>query len=368
MNSRKSAAIIIFGLWSVAMACSPIAKILSTKAADVASMTPTELTIIPTEISTLTPTSAPIWPTSTTDPFLASFRSLKATEIWGQAGSEPGSLQNPRGIAVAPDGSVYVVETGNNRVQHFDPAGKLLHSWGTFSGTDALKAPNGEFNEPWGIAVGSDGSVYVADTWNHRIQKFSATGTFLKTWGLYQASDPEYQLFGPRAVAVDSQGRVFVADTGDKRIMIYASDGKYLNQIGAEGSGDGQLDEPVGLAFGLDGSLYVADAWNLRIQIFRELGGDWLYQTQWPIAVWEDTGIYNKPFLAVSGDGRVWATDPANSRVLVFNAEGKLLFDFGTSGNDGYSFAFPTGIAADAKGRIVIADSDNNRIMIFAGL
>jgi DNA-binding beta-propeller fold protein YncE len=72
--------------------------------------------------------------------------------------------------------------------------------------------------------------------------------------------------------------------------------------------------------------------------------------------------------LAVSGDGRVWATDPANSRVLVFDSEGKYLFGFGAFGTDDKSFAYPSGIAADAQGRIIIADSDNNRIMVFAGL
>jgi DNA-binding beta-propeller fold protein YncE len=368
MNYRKASAIFLLACWTVAIACSPVAKILSAKTAIAPSPTPADMTRTTTTTLAFTPTSAPTALAQPTNPYLSAYRPLKATEIWGQTETETESLSNPRGLAVGPDGSLYVADAGNNRIQHYDRTGNRLAPWGLFSGTDDTKAPAGEFNEPWGIAAGPDGSVFVADTWNHRIQKFSAAGTFLKTWGASQSADPDYKLFGPRSVAVDGKGRVFVADTGNKRIVIYDSGGNYLGQIGEAGKGSGQFDEPVGVAIGPDGSLYVADAWNRRIQVFRELGGVWQYQTQWPIAGWEDPSTENKPYLAVSGDGRVWTTDPANGHILVFDAAGKYLFMFGTSGSDDYSFAFPSGIAADAQGRILIADAGNNRIMVFAGL
>jgi sugar lactone lactonase YvrE len=302
------------------------------------------------------------------DPYVQSVRTLEADQIWSQAGVEPGSLQRPRGVAVAPDGSVYVADTNNHRIQHFDSSGNLLHSWGTFSGSDAGQAPVGTFNEPWGVAVGPDGSVYVADTWNFRIQKFSADGTFLAAWGSFTDSGSGYQLYGPRAVAVDANGRVFVADTGNKRITYYDSDGQYLGEIGGPGFDYGQFDEPVGLAFGLDGRLYVADTWNRRIQVFQEIGGSFIYLSEWTISGWEGQSTDTKPYLAVSSDGRVWVTDPGNARVLVFDADGAFLFTFGVFGTDASSFGMPTGIAADAGGRIIVTDTDNNRIMIFSGL
>ncbi len=302
------------------------------------------------------------------DPYAGAVREVSAAEIWSQAGTEPGSLQRPRGIAAAADGSVFVVDTNNHRVQHFDPAGTLINFWGSKSGADATQAATGQFNEPWGVAVGPDGSVYVADTWNFRIQKFSPDGTFLKAWGSSSGSDPNFNLYGPRAVAVDSQGRVFVADTGNKRIVIYDSEGNFLDKIGTGGFDSGQFDEPVGVAIGPDGRLYVADTWNRRVQVFQEAGGSWQYQKEWPIDGWEGESTDTKPYLAVSSDGRVWVTDPGNARVLVFDAEGIFLFTFGAFGKDSASFALPSGIAVGADGRVYVTDTDNNRIMVFAGL
>jgi predicted membrane-bound mannosyltransferase/DNA-binding beta-propeller fold protein YncE len=303
------------------------------------------------------------------DPYAGSVLMPEAEAIWGQMGMEPGlELQHPRGIAVAPDGSIYVADTGNHRIEHYDSGGKLLHYWGSFSGADAPQAPTGTFNEPWGVAVGPDGSVYVADTWNFRIQKFSPDGTFLTAWGSFTSLDPGYQLYGPRAIAVDSAGRVFVADTGNKRIVAYDSDGNYLQDFGGLGYEPGQFDEPVGLAFGPDGRLYVADAWNRRIQVFEEIEGAFIFQNEWPIIGWEGESTDTKPYLAVSRDGRVWVTDPGGMRVLVFDLDGNFLFTFGAFGTDSSSFAMPTGIAAGSDGLIYVTDTDNNRIMVFSGL
>ncbi|MBN2084785.1 MAG: glycosyltransferase family 39 protein [Anaerolineales bacterium] len=302
------------------------------------------------------------------DPYANSVRTLHADILWGQAGPEPGSLQRPRAIAAAPDGSVYVADTGNHRIQHFDPQGNLLHVWGSFSGPDAALAPEGTFNEPWGVAVDSEGSVYVADTWNFRIQKFSPDGAFLAVWGSYTHEGEGFQFYGPRAIAVDSRDRVFVADTGNKRITVYDSDGGYLMPIGQPGFDYGQFDEPVGLGFGPDGRLYVADTWNRRIQVFEEVRGEYIYLMEWVIDGWEGQSTDTKPYLAVSEDGRVWVTDPGNARVLVFDADGNFLFTFGLFGDDAASFALPTGIAVGRDGRIFVTDTDNNRIMLFSGL
>jgi predicted membrane-bound mannosyltransferase/DNA-binding beta-propeller fold protein YncE len=302
------------------------------------------------------------------DPYANGVRMVQATDIWSQGGVEPGQLTRPRAVAAAPDGSIYIADTGNNRIQHFDAQGNLLHVWGSFSGTDAAQAPDGTFNEPWGLAVGADGSVYVADTWNFRIQKFTADGKFIKSWGASTNPEPAYQFYGPRAIAIDSQGRVFVADTGNKKITIFDSDGNYLGEIGGPGFDYGQFDEPVGLGFGPDGRLYVADTWNRRVQVFQEVDGRFVYLTEWPIVGWEGQSTDTKPYLAVSADGRVWVTDPGNARVLVFDADGNFLFTFGMYGNDAASFALPTGIAVDAAGRIFVTDTDNNRIMVFEGI
>ena len=125
------------------------------------------------------------------DPYEGKQITLDADQVIGSPGTEPGLFQNPRDMVIAPDGSLYIADTGNHRIQHLAPDGTVLHVWGRFANLTAGEAPGGTFNEPWGIAVSPDGTVYVADTWNHRIQRFTPEGEFLNMWGFFgQAETP----------------------------------------------------------------------------------------------------------------------------------------------------------------------------------
>ena len=126
-----------------------------------------------------------------TDPYQARMIQLTADQLIGQAGSQPGKFNAPRGLAVAADGSLYVADSRNHRIQHFSTDGALINTWGSFADIAAGQAPGGTFNEPWDVAVGKDGSVYVTDTWNHRIQVFTPDGKFIRMWGYFgQAETP----------------------------------------------------------------------------------------------------------------------------------------------------------------------------------
>ena len=298
---------------------------------------------------------------------------LAADAVWGQQGAEPGQFAAPRSVAVAPDGTVYVADSRNNRIQKFDASGKPILTWGSFGASlSGQAAPPGTFNEPWGVAVGPDGSVYVADTWNHRIQKFDADGKFISTWGHEGQGDAFDSLWGPRGVAVDGAGRVFVTDTGNKRVVVYDANGIGLSSIGVTGKGgvdQGFLDEPVGVVVAPDGTVYVADTWNMRVQAFKpDTTGEYTFASEWPIDGWYGQSLDNKPFLAIDQKGRIYATDPESFRVLVFDKNGQFITTWGESGASNTQFGIVSGVAVNRDGEIYVADSGNNRLLRFPPL
>ncbi len=300
---------------------------------------------------------------------------LEAHLIWGQVGTAPGQFNHPRGLAVGPDGNLYIVDSDNARIQVFAPDGAFLRTWGSFceietgqgcvdpDGDGPLQPGDGQFREPWGIAVAPNGRVYVADTWNHRIQVFDETGAFLTKWGTFaETSTLPDRFYGPRDVVVDALGHVYVSDTGNERVMVFDAEGNFLDQWGTEGSAPGQFAEPVGLALDEAGNLYVADTWNRRVQVFDARH---LLVREWPVEAWFGESVVNKPYLAVDGQGRVYITDPEGYRVAVFSSKGELLATFGTYGFDEKSFSLPTGIQVDSEGYIYVTDTDGQRVMRF---
>ncbi len=301
------------------------------------------------------------------DPFEQKQVQLSASIILGTQGSEAGQFLRPRDVAIAPDGSLYIADTENHRIQHLSTTGEVLQVWGSFGDSATGSAPGGSFNQPWGIEVGPDNTVYVADTWNHRIQRFSASGEFLQMWGYFgQAEQPE-AFWGPRDLAIDTAGRVFITDTGNKRIVVFTADGKYITQFGEAGMGAGQLDEPVGIAVDDAGLVYVADTWNQRIQVFQPDDQD-IYTPfrSWEVQAWYGQSLDNKPYLAVDTSGHLFASDPEGYRILEFSATGDAISSWGEFGVNSNQFGLPVGISATPDGLLWVVDSSNSRVMLFS--
>ncbi len=223
---------------------------------------------------------------------------------WGSYGQDASSITMPSHLAVDAQGRVFVAEWGINSpavqtgLQVFSASGEYLASWGAY-GCSGLP---GTFCGPFGVAVGPDGHVYVTDTAVSRIQTFSGDGTYLGEWsvkGSDVAADASGDLYvatgggvwkfsasgapltswgsagvgpgqfnSPMAVAVDRNGLVYVADTYNHRVQVFTGAGAFLAMWGSYGSDPGQFYRPMGIAVGSDGRVFVADTYNNRIQVF----------------------------------------------------------------------------------------------------
>ncbi len=298
------------------------------------------------------------------DPYEANQLSLSPSltlNPTGAAGAAEGALSSPRNVEIGPDGLIYVADSANHRIQVFDRDGQFVRGWGS-SGTEP-----GQFNEPWGLAA-DDEHLYVADTWNHRIQKFTLDGELVATFGQSGspgADDPTGGLglfFGPRDVELVGEDQLLVTDTGNHRLQLLTRDGQFVRAIGSFGIQLGQFNEPVGLAAGPDGTIYVADTWNGRIQ---RLTADLIPAGEWDVSAWSGQSINNKPYLATDSGGRVYVTDPEGYRVLVFSAIGGYLNRFGQFGGEPSSFGLPNGIAVGPDDWLWVADAGNHRVVGF---
>jgi sugar lactone lactonase YvrE len=253
--------------------------------------------------------------------------------------------------------------------------------FGKTNGADS----GGVFNRPSGLAIGPSGNIYVADTWNYRIQVFTPDGKFLNSWGQRgefgsnAQAEPFDGFWGPRGIAVDSEENVYVADTGNKRIRVYTSGGQYLRDIGSAGSDVGQLDEPSSVTISPDNLLYVTDYWNKRISVFtldgapvttyKDAGG--LAINSFKVRGWlEDQG--NRPYMALDMARKlIYITDPDAGRVLVYNTDGNCVGSFGdlnreTTGLNPGQLNSVGGIDLDASGNVYVADAGAGRILRFA--
>lgn len=278
-------------------------------------------------------------------------------------------FNQPIGMAVDPSGNVYLSSERGFRLIKLNKNGVVQWAIGTpgVSGND--NAHFGGFGGgPAGVAVGSNNTVLVADSPNHRVQIYNAQGGYVATLGSHGTG--AYQLNWPRGVAVDSSDNIYVADCANHRVQIYDSNQVYLATIGitgSPGSGNDRFRCPHGVAVDTQGNIYVADIDNARVQVFDSQRN---YVRTVGVAgqQGDEFGLLSGPaFVATDAHRRLYVGDVWNSRIQVFDAAGAYLTTIGGSyGERTGELRNPMGVAVDAQGNVFIADSENHRIQKYA--
>ncbi|NDY58305.1 hypothetical protein G3N56_16350 [Desulfovibrio sulfodismutans] len=265
------------------------------------------------------------------------------------------SFNNPHSVAADASGNVYVADTNNHRIQKFSSSGALQVQWGSHGSAD------GQFQSPFGITVDASGNIYVADRDNHRIQKFSSSGAFITKWGSEGSADGQFS--SPRGVAVDASGNVYVADFTNHRIQKFSSDGVFQTKWGSQGSADGQLNLPQDITVDASSNVYVAEGNNHRIQKFSSDGA---FITKWGSQGSADGQFRYPDGITVDASGNVYVADTSNHRTQKFSSDGVFQAKWGSEGSADGQFSYPNGITVDASGNVYVADSQNHRIQKFS--
>jgi uncharacterized protein (TIGR03663 family) len=288
------------------------------------------------------------------------------------SGTEPGQFRDPIGVAFAPDGSIVVVDSGNARVQRFAADGAFLDIWGAGEGDVTFTRTENGLG-PTGITITPDGITWVADTWGHRVVALDRNGQVVQSIGAETidiGDDPSRvnegggRFFGPRAVAITNEA-IYVVDTGNERIQRFTPDGTFVKAWGGYGTMPDQLIEPVGIAIGPDGNIYVADSGNARISIFTPDGDP---VAQWPVPVWpapQPGGIppSYQPYLAFDAAGNLDATASNAGQVIVLDRDGVIRRTITQAGSE--RLAQPIGIAISPNGAVLISDVGRDAVLTY---
>jgi tripartite motif-containing protein 71 len=205
-------------------------------------------------------------------------------EIGGPAELGGAQLSGAGSVAVSSESDLtYVADTNHNRVLVYGPEGRLQARWGAGEGDGSAGNGPGALDHPSAFAIAPDGDVYVADTGNDRVVELSSTGSVLEIWGAKGTADGRFK--GPVGVAVDGAGNVYVLDNENDRVQEFDSSGRFLTKWGVRGDGVGEFSEPAAIAVDCAGDVYVADTNNNRIQRFNmaaPAGSGCLAQGSWP--------------------------------------------------------------------------------------
>ena len=273
---------------------------------------------------------------------------------WGTLGSGDGQFRQPQDVAVAPDGSVYVADSINHRIQKFGSDGTFVTKWG------ASGSGNGQFSSPFGLAVDSAGNVYVADRNNHRIQKFTPAGSFTGAFGSFGTGDGQFN--APVDVAVDGAGNMYVLEYSNNRVQKLSPSGAFVTKWGSRGTGDGQFELPSHIAVDPAGDVYVSEPSNNRVQKFSPTGS---LITKWGSAGTGDGQFGGVQGIAADASGNIFAVDFNGRRVQKFTGSGAFLGTFGSIGTGPGQFTRPDGIAVHPTAGIYVTDGGANSIERF---
>lgn len=229
---------------------------------------------------------------------------------WGQDDKEVKSVKEPGGIAVGPDGGVYLTDRKSSSILKIDKTGKFVRRWGK------LGAKDGDLTAPSGIAVDRDSNVYVIDAGVSRVLKYSPTGQWIKSWGK-QGSGPG-EFFSPGAVTVNSRNEIIVVDVG--RIQKFSADGILLAVFAKQGPPEAEFKKAQGVSCDAQDSIYVADPTTHRVYKFQ---ADGRFVGTIGVQGTELGQLYGPVSAVVDSKGSVFVLETINKRIQEFQPPAK---------------------------------------------
>ena len=246
-------------------------------------------------------------------------------------------VNGPWGIAVGRNGLIFVADSGRHQVHVFDKQRKHIRSFGQQG------SGNGQLDHPAGIAVDSDNRLYIGSQNNNRIEVVENDGTYVRQIGAAHLSQPW-------GVTVHNK-HVYVTEKGNHRISVFTLDGQLIRTIGSRGSGPGQLSTPTAVAFAPDeeGDMYVTDYSNSRVQVFSANG---VYQRQF------GKGHLRYPLdIIITADRHVIVVN-SYSHTVIFDTMGQLIHSFQVG-------SCPYGLAIDHNGDLLVTLWDTKQVAVF---
>jgi len=247
---------------------------------------------------------------------------------WGNGGDINGQFKGPAGIAIDKEGNIYIADYGNNRIQVFDTDGNFINKWGCHGFYD------GEFLSPLALAISPNQMIYVLDS--YRIQKFNFSGKFIKNFE-FSSQDFDMDTYGDyyfRQIAIDTLGQIYIV---------------YCNGISTE---DPFIDESYKVPIKYSSIIYKYDSldnfvgkWKSCVDCEEHFGG-----------------------LSITTDSEenIFIADADRNHIKKLSSDGKLITQWGSTGNGEGEFNKPIGIAVDLEGNVYVLDSGNYRIQKFA--
>lgn len=292
-------------------------------------------------------------------------------------------FNTPTGIAIASDGTKYIVDRSNHRIRKVSPEGVVSTLAGSTQGDVVGIGTNAKFNSPLGIAIGSDNNLYVTDYGNHKIKKVTPQGEVTVLAGSTNGYVDDYgstaKFTYPFGICSSPDGTLYVADFGNYSIrkvtlngLVTTFAGSAFGDVDAVGTA-ARFKGPTGVTFANDGNLYVVDNSNHKIRKIQPDGKVTTFAGNGSSGFANGIGInaqFNYPHsIIASTDGNLYISDLYNHRIRKMNIETRLVNNlagefqgFFDGSNEEAAFNEPNGLALDTDGNLYIADFNNHKI------
>ena len=256
-------------------------------------------------------------------------------------------VSRPAGMALRGDSEMVVTE--------IEPAAVCVRDRESGKVITSFQQGSPPLDNPYGVAVDSDGCVYVAEIINCRIHKFTGEGAHLKSVGGEEKGGVAF----PAGIRVSQDDQVFVCDDTDQKVHVFDRNLEKLFSFGESGEAPGHFQSPSDVAFGSDGSVLVADTKREKILRFTSRG-EFLSEF-----VMKGQSSQLELGVCVGPTGHLFVSDFWNHQVVVFDRAGQFVSTFGQKGAEPGEFDMPAGIAVDCDGFVYVCDQMNSRIQVF---